>query len=171
MSHDGGDRPEDLEDLLERELPGIERLPDRGRRVPPRRPGAPPRPRQAVREAPFLIERIGERIEGVARRADARLLDRLRRGEVEVDLRLDLHGRTAAEARRDVLAAADRARAEGGRCLLVVHGRGRRSPAGPVLKEALPGWLSTPPLARRVLAFATPPARLGGPGALLVLLD
>jgi DNA-nicking Smr family endonuclease len=55
--------------------------------------------------------------------------------------------------------------------VIVIHGRGLRSgEGGPVLPGLVVESLSTPPLASAVLAFVTAPARMGGPGALLVLL-
>jgi DNA-nicking Smr family endonuclease len=95
---------------------------------------------------------------------------RLRRGEVEVERRLDLHGMTAAEARRAFGAALREAAAAGERCMLVVHGRGLRSEGGPVLKEGVVEWLTAPPLAPLVLAFASALPRDGGAGASYVLL-
>ena len=83
---------------------------------------------------------------------------------------LDLHGFTEAEARAVVRHEVEESWRRGRRCLLVIHGRGRHSAGGPVLREALPDWLATPPLAHRVIAFVTAPERYGGAGATLVLL-
>jgi DNA-nicking Smr family endonuclease len=41
---------------------------------------------------------------------------------------------------------------------------------GPVLKEAVLGWLCEPPLARLVMAFASAVPEHGGAGATYVLL-
>ena len=59
---------------------------------------------------------------------------------------------------------------EGGRCVLVIHGRGRHSEAAPVLKEALLGWLAEPPVGSLVLAFSSARGGDGGVGATYVLL-
>jgi len=69
-----------------------------------------------------------------------------------------------------MLAAIERGRADGRRCLLVIHGVGRHSEAGPVLKRAIPEWLQEDAVAGSVLAFATAPAGGGGAGAMYVLL-
>jgi DNA-nicking Smr family endonuclease len=166
--------PGGAEDLLARTLPGVEPLPleererviERRRRPGRRRPaapGSPPRPS-------FEVERYGELVAALARGADARWLDRLRAGRVAHDAELDLHGHTAESAAVALDAAFARAAADRRRCLLVVHGRGLRSPAGPVLKEEVIRRLQAPPLAGRVVAFATAPPDRGGAGALLVLL-
>jgi len=127
-------------------------------------PAAEPRPPR------FTVERDGSRVSGLAEGRRPRLLTRLKGGAFAVERRVDLHGLTVSEARREVedeLAAAWSRRQ---RCVLVIHGRGRGSVAGPVLKEALPDWLVSPPLAFRVVAFVTAPEPLGGAGATLVLL-
>jgi len=118
----------------------------------------------------FALTREGERIYGLAPGVDAGHLRRLRRGEVEVARELDLHGLEARDAREDVAFELGEAFAAGERCVRIVHGRGSHSPGGPVLKEALLGWLQQPPLAGRVLAFSSAPPAQGGSGALLVLL-
>ena len=118
----------------------------------------------------FEITRSGERSEGLARGIDRAHLARLRRGEVPVERRIDLHGLTAAEARRELSAELREAFAEGERCALVVHGRGLHSESGPVLRDGVVGWLVAPPLGALVLAFASALPRDGGPGASYVLL-
>lgn len=137
-----------------------------------RRPGggkvrpAKARPAQVL----FEVERIGERVEGLAAGVDRKLLRRLERGEVEVDREIDLHGLNEEGAREVVAGTLALTLQVGYRCLRIVHGRGLRSPEGPTLKEAVIRWLSTPPLGAHVLAFASAPPRQGGPGATLVLL-
>lgn len=169
------DPPLSAEDLLASALPGVEPLPreERERMIEPRRrPGARrrPSPLTVAARPTFTVERYGEVVAALADGADPRWLDRLRDGRVAPDAELDLHGYTAAAAAVALDTAVARAAAEGRRCLLVVHGRGLRSAAGPVLKEEVIARLQGPPLAGRVVAFATAPAGRGGGGALLVLL-
>jgi DNA-nicking Smr family endonuclease len=166
--------PASAEELLARALPGIEPL-DREERErviePRRRPGRRrPAAAGAAPAPPFAVERYGEVVAALARGADPRWLDRLRGGRVAPDAELDLHGHTAASAAVALAAAVARAAADRRRCLRVVHGRGLRSPGGPVLKEEVIARLTAPPLAGRVVAFATAPPDRGGGGALLVLL-
>lgn len=121
-------------------------------------------------EARFVFPIPGEPRCGHAPGVDRARLDDLRRGRVDEDADLDLHGLTAPEARRAVRAALDEAWSEGWRCVRVVHGRGAHSELGPVLREALPGWLTEPPLAERILAFAPAGAGDAGAGATRILL-
>ncbi len=98
-------------------------------------------------------------------------LARLRRGEPEPEERIDLHGTRREEAKRLLAGRIESAVARALRCVLVVHGLGRRSPnAEAVLRDAVPGWLTRGATARHVLALAPAPRRLGGEGATLVLL-
>ena len=118
----------------------------------------------------FEIERAGETTAGIARGIDRRHLRRLKRGEVPVDLRLDLHGMDARSAKAELVRTLVAAHDRGQRCVLVVHGRGQRSEAGPVLKGRLPRWLAAPPLDALVMAFASAQGKHGGTGASYVLL-
>jgi DNA-nicking Smr family endonuclease len=120
--------------------------------------------------AVFAIQRIGEQVEGKASGADDALLRKLRNGEFPADVRVDLHGLQAPAARRAVHEAISRLFAQGKRCALVVHGRGRHSESEPVLKDALLEWLAEPPVGERVLAFTSARGRDGGVGATYVLL-
>lgn len=86
----------------------------------------------------------------------------------EVEATLDLHGLTRSEAfaqLRDFIAISQRRHR---RHLLVVTGKGTGG-AG-VLKHALPGWLSEPPLAAEIVAIAQAAPEKGGSGALHVIV-
>jgi DNA-nicking Smr family endonuclease len=144
--------------------------PLRGKRPVLRRHRAESGPGDLPRTPRFRVEHVGERVSGLLDGRRPRTLVRLRGGAFPVEHRLDLHGFTAAAARDEVETAVERAWREGRRCLLLIHGRGLRSAAGPVLKERLPEWLTAVPAARRVVAFTSAPDHLGGSGALLVLL-
>jgi DNA-nicking Smr family endonuclease len=119
----------------------------------------------------FEVQDDGERLEGRRVDVDPREVRRLRRGKAIVDATLDLHGSSAEDARKALAAFVRKHAKAGDRVLLVVHGKGRHSPAGRgVLRGEIGAWLSQGAVARHVAAFATPPEELGGGGALLVLL-
>lgn len=118
----------------------------------------------------FELERVGDRITGLAPGVSPGALEPLLTGRRPVELRLDLHGLSTEAARGEVRSALAGALASGLRSLLIVHGRGRRSPDQPRLKESLPGWLAEPPHGRQVLGFTSAAADRGGAGATLVLL-
>ena len=75
------------------------------------------------------------------------------------------------EAKVELESFLARARQQGKRCVLVVHGRGLHSKDQvPVLKEALKRWMHTARFARHVLGFSTARPHDGGGGAIYVLL-
>jgi DNA-nicking Smr family endonuclease len=160
------DRPGGFADAMSDARP----LAGRDKLRPPPTPetdGTGSRPESPVH---FQVERGGESVRGRAEGVSRATLEKLRRGRTTVDAEIDLHGLVAGEAQRQLAGRLAALRDEGARCVLVIHGRGQHSAGEAVLRGRIPDWLVAPPLARAVLAFATAPARLGGPGATLVLL-
>jgi DNA-nicking Smr family endonuclease len=113
---------------------------------------------------------------------DGRTALRLRRGLLEPDGRLDLHGYTEQAAHRALIRFLRGARAGGHRLVLIVTGKGGVSPPDApfemdyggtrrgVLKNAVPRWLAEPALAPLVAGTAPAHRRHGGAGALYVYL-
>jgi len=175
------------EDLFADEMMGVAPLaPD-----PRGRLGAPPpspRPKisrrqqdesEAYAQLADLVEGVGafdigdsdEYIEGIAPGLDRRLLKQLKRGDYALQAHLDLHGMTSEEARGEVERFIDKARNQGRRCVLIIHGRGMHSKEQmPVLKERMKVWLTRGRIGQAVLAFATARPPDGGAGAVYVLL-
>lgn len=114
---------------------------------------------------------------------DGRTAGRLKRGMLEPEARLDLHGMTEAVAHRALATFIRAAAVRGHRLVLVVTGKGVK-PADPyapfdleagqrrrgVLKSLAPRWLAEPELARFVADIRTAHRRHGGEGALYVYL-
>ena len=101
---------------------------------------------------------------------DGRTADRLRRGKLEIDGRIDLHGMSQAQAHTALASFVHRAWHEGRRCVLVITGKGSFSAGGGVLRRAVPLWLGDAPLRGMVLAVQSAQPRDGGDGALYVLI-
>jgi len=110
---------------------------------------------------------------------DRRTSERLKRGQLPIEARLDLHGMTQDQARRQLDGFITQAHDRGLRAVLIITGKGlkpRASEAGlwdpepGVLKTQTPRWLNEPPNRARVLAFTQAQPRDGGSGALYVLL-
>lgn len=114
--------------------------------------------------------RVGDRDAVPGRDLDRRTGDRLRRGKLPIDGRIDLHGRNQAEAHAVLGAFIHRAWAEGRRCVLVITGKGSWTPGGGVLRRMVPRWLAEPALAGLVLAIESARPADGGDGALYVLV-
>lgn len=91
-------------------------------------------------------------------------------GRYSVQDCLDLHGFTFNEAELEIDQFLKQALQKRLKCIKIIHGRGLRSPHGPVLKEAVVKWLSGK-YRKYVLAFVTARQCDGGLGALYVLLQ
>lgn len=120
---------------------------------------------------PFDISATDEYIEALGPGIDKRLLRKLKAGDYALQSHLDLHGLNSEEARIEVDTFLTKARADGRRCVLIIHGRGHNSKDGvAVLKERLQVWLTRGRIGRGVLAFCTARPVDGGAGAVYVLL-
>jgi DNA-nicking Smr family endonuclease len=103
---------------------------------------------------------------------DRRLKQRLARGQIEIDGRIDLHGRTLNEAHAALLRFLHRAQGEGAKIVLVITGKGGPDPerGRGVLRRQVPHWLTLPDLRAYVLAVEEAHVAHGGAGALYVRL-
>lgn len=108
---------------------------------------------------------------------DRRRLGKLRRGRLDPDARLDLHGLTSDRAHAVLTGFVLRAHDAGHRLVLVITGKGR--PPGEdsltphrhgVLRHSLPHWLAAPPLASCILQILPAHRSHGGGGAYYVYL-
>lgn len=123
-------------------------------------PKEPPRPK-TVKSAPPAPRKGG---------FDRATETKFRRGALDIDGRLDLHGMTQARAHAALLRFIRRHHGEGARTLLVITGKGRVSEGGGVLRRLLPLWLEEGDMADCVLALAPAQAKDGGTGAFYVRL-
>ncbi len=101
---------------------------------------------------------------------DRRTAERLRKGQMTIDRRLDLHGMTQDAAHAALDRAVTAAWREGLRMLLVITGKGSSKDGGGVLRHNLPRWLAAGANAPRVLRVETAQPQHGGGGAFYVLL-
>ncbi|MDD9877691.1 MAG: Smr/MutS family protein [Magnetovibrio sp.] len=108
---------------------------------------------------------------GKAPGLDKRTELRLRRGQVKIESRVDLHGMTQMEAHEALIRFIEEAYLSSKKTLLVITGKGTR-PDGAigVLRSAVPRWLNEPPMRQWVRAFDHAAPADGGEGALYVLL-
>ncbi|MGJ3231674.1 MAG: Smr/MutS family protein [Oceanicaulis sp.] len=118
--------------------------------------------------------------------ADRSADKKIRRGHVEVEARIDLHGLTSRKARRDLLRFLERAQDNGARQVLVITGKGagaraldRRKfepwdPEAPplpgVLRRSFTQWMAEPDFADLVSGYAEAHRRHGGSGAFYVMV-
>ena len=97
------------------------------------------------------------------------MIKKLHEGKFSVQDYLDLHGLCVEEAENEVRYFLKDSLIKGHRCVKIIHGRGLRSPGGPVLKDALITWLSGR-YWKNIIAFVTARQCDGGLGALYILL-
>ena len=155
-------------------LPG-QVLPDDPETVPPEAipsppppPGTPPLRPSAQAPVPKLRAIPAELAPGNTPGLDRRSSERMKRGEMEIEASLDLHGHTQENAHGELIAFIQRAYAAGKRCVLVVTGKGLKGSG--VLKNQVPRWLNQAPLRERILGFSYAKPLHGGDGALYVLV-
>lgn len=120
---------------------------------------------------------LAERLAGEPVRMDRKAFDRLKRGKLRPEGKLDLHGMTLAEAHPELIRFILSAHAAGKRLVLIVTGKGRdRDEGGPIparrgaLRHQVPVWLGQPPVAAHVLQVTAAHPRHGGAGAYYVYL-
>jgi DNA-nicking Smr family endonuclease len=118
---------------------------------------------------PVKLQHTQEYVEWANKDYRGGVVKNLHEGRFSVQDTLDLHGTVMEEAETLVCSFLKEARRKSFRCIKIVHGRGLRSPNGPVLKKAVIRWLSVH-YRKQVIAFATARQCDGGLGALYVLL-
>lgn len=149
-------------------------LPDMAPPPPAKTPRRPPPSAPAV--SIHLAPDPHEALRTANPHMDRRRFEKLRRGRMEPEARLDLHGMTSEEAHRRLVSFILTAEAFDHRLVLIITGKGRATEDGPgprrhgILRHSLPHWLNTPPLAGRILQVAEAHARHGGGGAFYVCL-
>jgi DNA-nicking Smr family endonuclease len=139
---------------------------------------SPPAPAPTAPAAPIPADLPLGRRRAIAG-LDRRKADRLRRGELAIDARLDLHGMTQEAAHAALNRFIEQAAARDHRCLLVITGKGSPRwnedaaimPArSGILRQAVPRWLGEPALRPLIVAVHPAAAQHGGDGALYLLL-
>lgn len=177
----GGDDTPDHE-LWQRVAETIKPLRARRRRTPKVKPSAPlaapekpVKPRAIMPAAPAPAPAAKPATPALSTTAtpgiDKRTAQRLGRGQLEIEARLDLHGLTQDEAHARLAGFIRRSAAAGKRCVLVITGKGFK-PTGEtgVLRQSVPRWLNEPEMRRAIVALRHAQPKDGGEGALYVLL-
>ena len=140
----------------------VERSETEGVAGRPQKKASPPSssaPRQT------LPPRAGEEQKTLANRGAEK---RVRRGKVEIEATLDLHGYTQDAAYTALATFLQSAHRRGARTALVITGAGRSGEG--VLKARLPGWLAAKELKLFISGYASAHRQHGGAGAFYVFL-
>lgn len=101
---------------------------------------------------------------------DRRTAERVRKGRLPIEARLDLHGMRKAEAHHALIGFVEQSYLLGRRMVLLITGKGTFSGGPSVLRDQLPRWLNDPPLRPKVLALQPAQPKDGGDGAFYLLL-
>lgn len=140
--------------------------------LPPLARRPPPEPRLRLDLAPDPRIALGSRHPVM----DRRRFEKLRRGRLEPEERLDLHGMTSERAHSALAGFILGAHVRELRLVLVITGKGRSDELGHsphragILRHSVPHWLSAPPLVACVLEVVPAHQRHGGGGAYYVYL-
>jgi DNA-nicking Smr family endonuclease len=118
----------------------------------------------------FIIAQTGEYMEACCPGVDPAVTEQLHQGRYSIQDYIDLHGLLAHEAEPVLRRFIQESARRGCRAVLVIHGRGLKSPDKPVLKRKVFDWLTRGSLRAYVMALATARACDGGAGATYVLL-
>ncbi len=108
---------------------------------------------------------------------DKSTLRKFKREEFRVEAVLDLHGLTEDEAFAKVDSFIPQSYALGRRCVMIITGKGIRVhpdedifAAKGVLRKQVPQWLNMARLRAMILIYKHPSEKMGGSGALYILL-
>ena len=109
---------------------------------------------------------------------DRRTEEKIRKGKMPIDDKLDLHGMSQTKAHAALTSFIQRAIKNKYRCVLVVTGKGKATstsedwikPGQGVLRQKVPEWLTTDIFKDYVLKFFPAQPQHGGSGALYVYL-
>ena len=150
--------------------PVLKKAPERARAVLRPNPSGPP-------PGHDLAHPLSEALARVPVQMDKRQFQRLSRGKLDPEARIDLHGMTLAQAHGALNGFILRAHAAGLRLVLVITGKGKTvADDGPIprrqgaLKHDVPQWLRMAPLGPVVLEIREAHIRHGGAGAYYVYL-
>jgi DNA-nicking Smr family endonuclease len=131
---------------------------------------ARPVPSASVEPAANAVGTARPKTQHVTHRLDEPTLDRLAKGRLPIEGRVDLHGLTQDEAYSLLFSFLHRAHAGGIRYVLVITGKGSSSGGDGVLRRAVPAWLSTPAFRPLVSSHDHAARNHGGSGALYIRL-
>jgi DNA-nicking Smr family endonuclease len=179
------------EDLFRQAMSGVRRLDDEITGAAPKnkkreatvgkpqaRPARPLAREEITARKTFLQEveklRLDVRFEDslpddAVRPLNGNRLRQLKRGIIQLDRQLDLHGLTREEAVESLGPFLQAARAGGEKGVLVITGKGNHSAEGPVLQQVVAAWLRDQ--GRDLITeYAPAPQEMGGSGAFVIFL-
>ncbi|NCO85887.1 MAG: DNA mismatch repair protein MutS [Rhodobacterales bacterium] len=124
-----------------------------------------------------LLPALPERLHQAPLQMDHKAYGKLKRGKLDPEGRIDLHGMTLAEAHPALVTFILSSHAAQRRLVLVITGKGKvRDDLAPMpvrqgaLRHQVPQWLALPPIGHMVMQVAPAHLKHGGAGAYYVYL-
>ena len=124
-----------------------------------------------------LLPAIADRVRAAPVRMDKKTFQKMSRGKLVPEARIDLHGMTLAQAHPALNSFVLQAYTRGLRLVLVITGKGKdKDTGGPIpervgaLRHQVPHWLRMAPLGAAVLQVSEAHLKHGGGGAYYVYL-
>lgn len=131
-------------------------------------PPAPPRKKKADRAVPVPASTTAP---STPPQLDGATMRKLRRGQIPIEGRIDLHGMTQDKAKAALFSFVRGAASRGARCVLVITGKGKGlGEERGILRRRLPDWLAEPSLSALVLRHQEAARKDGGAGAYYLYL-
>ncbi|MBP0437515.1 Smr/MutS family protein [Tianweitania sediminis] len=118
--------------------------------------------------APAVRDSVRSHLKPVSQHIDQPTREKIAKGRIVIDGKVDLHGLTQSEAYSMLLGFLHQAQARDKRHVLVVTGKGASFGSEGVLKRAVPAWFATAPFRALVGGFHEASRHHGGAGALYV---
>ncbi|WP_187968963.1 Smr/MutS family protein [Aquibium microcysteis] len=138
--------------------------------VPDPLPNPPPDMASPSDVPPPAKPAAGEKVLQGPRTLDRPTRDKLAKGRLQIEARVDLHGMTQGEAHSLLLGFLRKAYAMGIRHVLIITGKGSSMGSDGVLRKAVPAWFATPSFRPLVGSYEAAARHHGGGGALYVRL-
>lgn len=136
-----------------------------------------PKPYRETPKAEALItpSSLKDQTQSAFDSGDPKLDRHARRGRLEIDATLDLHGHTQASARTALSAFVSEARRRGHRCVLVITGKGARISdgvhlGGGIIRQRFKDWMREGVFRDHIVRASPAHPRHGGGGAFYVFL-
>lgn len=124
-----------------------------------------------------LLPTISDRVAQSALQMDRKAFQKMKRGKLVPEGRIDLHGMTLAQAHPELTSFILQSQMRGFRLVLVITGKGKhKDTGGPIpermgaLRHQVPQWLKMAPLGQAVLQVSEAHLKHGGGGAYYVYL-
>lgn len=102
---------------------------------------------------------------------DRNIDKKLKKGKINIDLKLDFHGLTLEKAFDSLIYNIEKAYNNKLRCILIVTGKGNGTVEGrDSIKNSISKWMEHPNISSRVIKYTDAQKKDGGTGAIYVLL-